>query len=86
LKICPRLSPDIADCLKQAIEATKPFLESGNFGDGLQIEAFDSIPIGNILTDKGVDIFNMQAKGITNFRIEKVRFNPDKFKVIEFNF
>jgi len=82
-KSCPKTSPNLAECIKQAIEATRPFLPTGNFGEGFQVDAFEPFYIGNITINKGVkmDMIGLQSTGITNFVIDKIRINPENFKV-----
>jgi len=82
-KVCPKASPNLAQCLKEAIEAAKPYLSTGNFGEGFQTETLDPLTVSDVSVNKGVQIelTNMQANGIENFTIDKIRVNADKFKV-----
>jgi len=73
----------LAQCIKSAIEAVRPFVKSGALGDGFQIEKLDPLLIGDISVNKGlqIDLKDMHASGISNFVVDKIRVNANNFKV-----
>lgn len=65
-------------CVKDSIEALRPFLKSGNFGGGLKIEGIDPVTIGNFIVDKeGVQAFisNLVAYGSSNFVFDRFKID-----------
>jgi len=67
--------------MKEAIDAAKPFLMTGDFGGGFQTETLDPLVIGSITAHKGVEITNLEVRGVSNFVIDKIRANIENFKV-----
>lgn len=83
--MCSRSSPDLAQCVKQSIELIRPKLGSGDLGNGFVIQPLEPISIDDITIDHGDGLYlhltNLKASGATNFRIEKLRINIEKFRI-----
>lgn len=45
MKTCPKSSPNIVECLKNAIDAIKPYLKNGEIAPGFKIEGTLSLVI-----------------------------------------
>lgn len=84
-KICPRNTANLAKCVKEAIEGVRPNLKDGKLADGFQIEPMEPLVIEDIEIKRGPGFWallsNLKAYSATNFKIEKMRINVEKFKV-----
>jgi Haemolymph juvenile hormone binding protein (JHBP) len=84
-KLCPRASPNLAQCVKESIEILRPRLKDGDFGGGFVISPLEPLSIDDINIRRGdgfyVNLSNLRAVGAMNFKIEKLRINIDNFKV-----
>lgn len=71
--------------MKSSIEFLRPQLKTGDFGNGFLVDSIEPIKIDDIVIDRGdgfyVNLFNLNAKGASNFKINKMRVNPENFKV-----
>jgi len=83
VKTCPKSSPNIVDCLKNAMEALKPYLKSGEIAPGFKIEGIDPLYVGNISINQGFEVnhWGMKAYGISDFKVDKMRVNLNNFKI-----
>lgn len=87
MKTCQRNSPNLAGCIKESIEHIRPFLKTGDLGNGLKLDGIEPLPIDNIYLERGSGFFfnllNIKAYNIYNLQVEKikVRVNPDSINV-----
>ena len=84
-KICPRNSPNLANCIKSSIEILRPHLKTGDFGNGFKIDSLEPITIDDILLERGqgfyFNLMNVKAFKISNFHVEKLRVNVNSFYI-----
>uniref|UniRef100_A0A1A9UR21 Hemolymph juvenile hormone binding protein n=1 Tax=Glossina austeni TaxID=7395 RepID=A0A1A9UR21_GLOAU len=76
---CHRNHPDLENCIIKAVEAVRPLLGHGNFGDGYRSPPLEPLNLDNIELGGGQQfhaIFsNMQVRGGSNFIINKLKAN-----------
>jgi hypothetical protein len=90
IKTCGRNSPQLADCVKNAIEYLRNDITNGFagvFSGNAITEGLNPLTIGDINAQRN---FNMQLKnlkvfGLGNFKVDKLRINVENFKVIFFH-
>ncbi|XP_070493412.1 protein takeout-like [Chironomus tepperi] len=82
-KTCPRTSPKLAECLISAVEGMKPQISTGIYGPNLVTTNLTRIYVGDIAVNRNINVklLGMYILGMNNFKIEKLRVNPDKFKM-----
>lgn len=84
-KLCSRSSPNLAGCVKESIEFIRPSLKSGDFGNGFKIDPLEPLPVDDIVIKRGAGLYmkftNMKGNGAMDFKVNKIRFNADPFKV-----
>jgi len=83
VKTCQRNSPNIVECLKNAVEAIRPNLKNGEIAPGFKIEGIDPLDVGNISINQGFEVnhWGMKAYGISDFKVDKMRINLDNIKI-----
>ena len=84
IKPCPLNSPNIADCVIKAIEKLKPEISTGIYGPNLRTDVnLTKFNLGDISVDRSfkLKMTNLHGFGFNNFKIEKLRINPENFKV-----
>lgn len=84
IRPCLRNSPYLADCVKNAIETLRPQITSGIIPPNIVLEdRVDPLLIDEIKIQRNVNMVlrNLKIKGIKDFKIEKLRINPNDFKV-----
>ncbi|KAL7012574.1 hypothetical protein ACKWTF_014936 [Chironomus riparius] len=82
VQVCSRNDPNIDQCIKNSVNKLKPYLATGDLGDGFIVpalepflyEGFSINPAANFL----VKVNNASVIGASNFVIEKLRFNYNK--------
>uniref|UniRef100_A0A336M337 CSON008823 protein n=1 Tax=Culicoides sonorensis TaxID=179676 RepID=A0A336M337_CULSO len=73
---CPVKSPDWAECIKTAIENTKPYLAKGNFGEGFLVPKMEPLFIkrlGMVSHDVNTTISDLLVTGATDFTVTKIK-------------
>lgn len=57
------------------MESLRPYLKTGQFGNGLNVEGLDPLFIGDVSANNGINLklIGLQASGISNFKVEKIR-------------
>ncbi|KAG5680724.1 hypothetical protein PVAND_010214 [Polypedilum vanderplanki] len=81
---CPRNLPNVADCVKHAIEVLRPQITTGQFGPNLITdESLNPLIIGDVNVQRtfNMKLTNLRIFGMANFKIEKLRINTEKFKL-----
>jgi len=80
VKVCQRNDPQLALCFKNSMESLRPLLKSGHIAPGFKIEALDPLFVGDLGFNRGYEMrfTQMQAFGLSTFKVEKVRINLDK--------
>lgn len=65
------------------MESLKPYLKTGQIAPDFIIEGIDPLLIGNLEINRGFELkhFDMEASGISDFKVEKIRVNYENFKV-----
>lgn len=88
LKICPQNSPNLADCVRDAIESLRSEIAAGTIKNFVDFEEkLNPFDIGNVTINKNlfyIHFQNMTNFGMQNFSIEKLRLSLDDFKVMDF--
>lgn len=81
-KTCPKNSPKLAECLIKAVEAMNPQISTGIYGP-LRTANLTRISIGDIAVNRNINVKlnGLHLIGMNNFKIDKLRINPEKFKV-----
>ncbi|KAL7037210.1 hypothetical protein ACKWTF_009106 [Chironomus riparius] len=84
IKPCPINSPNLADCVIKAIEKLKPEIGTGIYGPNLRTDVnLTKFNLGDISVDRSfkLKMTDMYGYGFNNFKIEKLRINPENFKI-----
>ena len=85
LKVCPRNSQNLAQCVKESIELIRPRLKTGDLGNGMRIDPLEPFNVEDITINRGdgfyVHLANLKAFGATNFKVGKLRINANDFKI-----
>ncbi|KAL7037203.1 hypothetical protein ACKWTF_009105 [Chironomus riparius] len=84
IKTCPRNSPNLAECLIKAVDVMKPQISTGYYGPNLISDVnLTRVLIGDIAVNRNINVklLGMYIVGMNNFKIEKLRINPEKFKI-----
>lgn len=70
-------------CFQNTIEALRPYLKTGIIAPDFIIEGIDPLLIGDLDINRGFEVkhFGMEAFGISDFKVEKIRVNYENFKV-----
>lgn len=71
--------------MKESIEILRPRLSNGDLGDGVLVDGLEPLKIDDIVINRGegfyVNLNNLKALGVKNFKIDKLRINVVDFKV-----
>jgi hypothetical protein len=84
IKPCPLNSPSLADCVLKTIERLKPQISTGIYGPDLVTDVnLTTLVLGDISVDRSfkLKLSEFRGYGFNNFKIEKLRINPENFKV-----
>ncbi|XP_070493611.1 protein takeout-like [Chironomus tepperi] len=84
IKPCPLKSPNLADCVIKSIESLKPEIGTGIYGPNLVADVnLTKLVLSDIYVDRSFKLKLTQIKGygFNNFKIEKLRINPENFKI-----
>lgn len=84
-KICQKSSPNLASCVTNSIEYLRPNLKAGDLGNGFKTPSIDPLLIDDIKLERGRGFFfhlnNLKVYKLTNFKVDKLRVNPDTFHI-----
>jgi hypothetical protein len=71
--------------VKDSVEHIRPYLKTGDFGNGFKIDGLEPMIVENLIVDKGkgfyVNLRNIRAYHASNFNIEKIRINTENFNI-----
>jgi hypothetical protein len=71
--------------VKESIELLRPRLKTGDWGNGVRTDSLEPFNVEDIAINRGdgfyVHLANLKAFGASNFKIDKLRMNPNDFKV-----
>ncbi|XP_070504692.1 protein takeout-like [Chironomus tepperi] len=82
VQVCSRNDPNIDECIKNSVNKLKPYLGTGNLGDGFVVPALEPFSYEGFSINPSpsflVKVKNASVIGASNFTIEKLRFNYNK--------
>ncbi|KAG5666678.1 hypothetical protein PVAND_014693 [Polypedilum vanderplanki] len=85
IPVCSRNHPNLSECFSNAIKTLQPRIATGDLGPGYKVAPLEPLYIPQITygEDQGlkVHLSNVQIKGASRFKIEKLRVNYQDLKI-----